>query len=205
MSTSNAAWEPAAERRELGAALRRLVDAAVLTSASPDELRAAAAAADDLTAMLSGPAVTVDDSVRAGSYRDQMSLVGGASHPIAPQLRMVRVDSESALGEVVIGPVFQGGPGLVHGGILALLIDHAMGCVAAQPDRPAMTARLTMRYRRPTPLGVQLTVSVHLDRTEGRKLLLSAAITAEGVVTVEAEAVFLVLTQENLATVFRRD
>jgi acyl-coenzyme A thioesterase PaaI-like protein len=205
MSTSNAAWEPAAERRELGAALRKLVDAAVLTSASPDELRAAAAAADELTAMLSGPAVTVDDSVRAGSYREQMSLVGGASHPIAPQLRMVRVDSESALGEVVIGPVFQGGPGLVHGGILALLIDHAMGCVAAQPDRPAMTARLTMRYRRPTPLGVPLTVSVRLDRTEGRKLLLSAAITADGTVTVEAEAVFLVLTQENLATVFRRD
>jgi acyl-CoA thioesterase FadM len=86
-----------------------------------------------------------------------------------------------------------------------LLIDHAMGCVAAQPDRPAMTARLTMRYRRPTPLGVPLTVSVRLDRTEGRKLLLSAAITAEGTVTVEAEAVFLVLTQENLATVFRRD
>jgi acyl-coenzyme A thioesterase PaaI-like protein len=205
MSTSHAAWEPAAERRELAAALRRLVDTAVLTSASPADLRAAAVAADDLTARLSGPAVSVDDSVRAGSYREQMSLVGGASHPIAPQLRMVRVDSESALGEVVIGPVFQGGPGLVHGGILALLIDHAMGCVAAQPDRPAMTAQLTMRYRRPTPLGVPLAVSVRLDRAEGRKLLLSAAITAHGVVTVEADGVFLVLTQENLATVFRRD
>ena len=49
-----------------------------------------------------------------------------------------------------------------------------------------------------------LTVSVRLDRIEGRKLHLSAEITAEGVVTVEAEAVFLVLTEDNLETVFRR-
>ncbi len=67
-----------------------------------------------------------------------------------------------------------------------------------------MTAHLKLRYRRPTPLGVPLTVSARLDRIEGRKLHLSAEITAEGIVTVAAEAVFLVLTDGNLETVFRR-
>ena len=110
-----------------------------------------------------------------------------------------------AQGVVVVGPLFQGGPGLVHGGVVALLIDHAMGCVAATPQRPAMTASLTVRYRRPTPLGVPLTVTVRLDRVEGRKLHLSADITADGVLTVAAEAVFLLaLTQDNLGTVFGR-
>ena len=49
---------------------------------------------------------------------------------------------------------------------------------------------------------VPLTVSVRLDRIEGRRLHLSADITAGGQVTVDAEAIFLKLTEQNLATVF---
>jgi acyl-coenzyme A thioesterase PaaI-like protein len=130
-----------------------------------------------------------------------MSLVGGWSHPIAPQLNMdVREDGGS--GEVVVGRLFQGGPGLCHGGVVALLIDHAMGCVANRPDRPAMTVRLDLRYRRPTPLEVPLTVAVRLDRIEGRQLHLSATVTARDEITVEADGVFLILTTENLDAVF---
>jgi acyl-coenzyme A thioesterase PaaI-like protein len=194
-------WAPSDERRELGEALRRLLDVAVQTGAAPAELRDAAATIDELTARLSATTVRADRSVRANSYRAHMSLVGGLSHPIAPELHM-DVHEGGGQGEVVIGPVFQGGPGLVHGGILALLIDHAMGCVAAGPERPAMTVRLTMRYLKPTPLGVPLTVSVRLDRIEGRRLHLSADITADGQVTVDAEAIFLKLTEQNLAAVF---
>ena len=202
-------WSPSQERVALGEALRRLLDVVVHTGASPAELRAAATAVDAVTAGLARPVVRADMAVHGDSYHAHMSLVGGISHPVAPQLSMaVSKDTatgrESGVGEVVIGPLFQGGPGLVHGGIIALLIDHAMGCVAVRPDRPAMTVKLAMRYRRPTPLGVPLRVSVTLDRIEGRKLHLSATITAGGEVTVEADAIFLALTTENLATVFRR-
>ncbi|HUC56444.1 MAG TPA: PaaI family thioesterase [Streptosporangiaceae bacterium] len=202
MSESSAVdWVATGERRELGEALRRLLDVVVQTGASPAELKAAATAVDDLTARLSGSVLHADRSVAAGSYRSHMSIVGGLSHPIAPQLRM-DLHEGGGQGVVTVGPLFQGGPGLVHGGVLALLIDHAMGCVAAVPDRPAMTVKLTMHYRKPTPLGVPLTVSVRLDQVEGRKLLLSADITARGEVTVEADAVFLTLTPRNLHSVF---
>ena len=67
-----------------------------------------------------------------------------------------------------------------------------------------MTVQLTLRYRRPTPIEVPLTVSVRLNRTEGRQLHLSAAISARGEVTVAAEGIFLTLTSENLAAVFGR-
>jgi acyl-coenzyme A thioesterase PaaI-like protein len=202
-------WSPTDERRELGDALRSLLDVVVTTGADPAELSAATEIMNQLTASLGRTTVRADMSVHEDSYRSHMSLVGGISHPVAPQLAMTvgkdRVTGrESGAGEVVIGPLFQGGPGLVHGGIVALLIDHAMGCVAARPDRPAMTVQLAMRYRRPTPLGVPLTVSVTLNRIEGRKLHLSATITAHDQVTVEADAIFLALTTENLATVFRR-
>jgi acyl-coenzyme A thioesterase PaaI-like protein len=196
-------WTASEERRQLGVALRRLLDVVVQTGADPDTLRAATDAIEELTTALSGPVVRADHSVAQDSYRSHMSLVGGLSHPIAPELAMT-VDDNGGTGEVVVGPLFQGGPGLVHGGVVALLLDHAMGCVAARPDRPAMTVQLDLRYRRPTPLGVPLTVAVRLDRIEGRQLHLSASITAEGEVTVEAYGVFLVLTPENLASVFRR-
>jgi len=52
---------------------------------------------------------------------------------------------------------------------------------------------------------VPLTVSVHLDRAEGRRLYLTATIAAGDEVTVEAEGVFLILTSENLSAVFGRE
>ena len=187
-------WEPTDERRELGEALRRLLDVVVQTGAPPEDLRAAAATIGEMTAKLATSTVRVDRSVAAGSYRAHMSLVGGLSHPIAPQLQM-EVNGGAGHGEVVIGPVFQGGAGLAHGGVLALLIDHAMACVAAGPEGSVLTVSLMMKYRKPTPLGVPLTVSVRLDRIEGRKLHLSAEIVADGQVTVAAEGVFVTLTR----------
>jgi acyl-CoA thioesterase FadM len=65
-----------------------------------------------------------------------------------------------------------------------------------------MTVRLDLRYRRPTPLEVPLTVAVRLDRIEGRQLHLSATVTARDEITVEADGVFLILTTENLDAVF---
>jgi len=176
----------------------------VQTGASPADLQAAAVAIDSVTASLAGPVVRAGLAIDADSYRAQMSLVGGLSHPAAPQLVLEETE-HGVTGEVTVGTVFQGGPGLVHGGILALLIDHAMGCVAAGPQRPAMTVRLSLRYRRPTPIGVPLTVAARLDRIEGRKLHLSATISAEGQVTVEADAIFLTLTTRNLQSVFAPD
>jgi acyl-coenzyme A thioesterase PaaI-like protein len=195
-------WVSSQERTELGEALRRLLDVVVQTGASAAELSAAATAVDAVTDRLTAsPAVRYDTSVARDSSRSDMSLVGGLSHPIAPQLIM-ELTEHGGSGEVVISKLFQGGPGLVHGGVIALLIDHAMGCVAATPDRPSMTVSLTLRYRRPTPIEVPLTVSVSLDRIAGRQLHLSATVSAGGAVTVEADAVFLTLTTENLATVF---
>jgi acyl-coenzyme A thioesterase PaaI-like protein len=197
-------WSPSRERAALGEALRRLLDVAVETGASPAELRAAAIAIDSVTASLRSPVVRANMAVDRDSYRAHMSLVGGLSHPAAPQL-VLEPSGNGVTGQVTVGTVFQGGPGLVHGGVLALLIDHAMGCVAASPERPAMTVQLSLRYRRPTPIGVPLTVAAQLDRIEGRKLRLSATISAAGRVTVDAVAIFLTLTTENLDSVFARD
>ena len=108
-----------------------------------------------------------------------LSLVGGSAHPFAPQLHTVAT-ADGVHGTVVLGPSFEGGPGLVHGGVLSLLFDHAMGQAIFHAGRAAMTVSLEITYRAPTPLLVPLAVDARVERTEGRKLFVSARVSHRG-------------------------
>ena len=121
--TETARPEPA--RRELGAALRELLDAVVQTDADDAELARLARDVDELRSRLqqvSRRAVLLAPSEIHG----ELSLVGGASHPVGPQLRFAST-AEGSVGTTTLRPVFQGAPGLAHGGVLGMLLDHAMG------------------------------------------------------------------------------
>ncbi|MDT4921992.1 MAG: hypothetical protein QOI15_2894 [Pseudonocardiales bacterium] len=195
--TRETAPEPAGADR-LGAAVRALGDVVVRTGAAEDELARAAAQVEAVTAALADPppAHRVHDS----PYHP-MSLVGGTAHPTAPQLPTVRTD-EGVAGTVVLGPAYEGGPGLAHGGVLSLLFDHAMGQALFVAGHSAMTVSLEVRYRAPTPLGMPLAVSARVDGRDGRKLNVSAQIVLDGRVTAEARGVFVQLTSANVAQIF---
>ncbi|MDP9118468.1 MAG: hypothetical protein M3O28_14635 [Actinomycetota bacterium] len=207
-----AVWENTVQRRALGASVRALLDVIVRTGADPDELAEAAETIDRLTARLSASTFARTLDVTIDSCRAQLSLVGGLSHPVAPQLQMTPTET-GCEGVIAIGPAFEGGPGLVHGGVLGLLFDHAMAYAAASAGRttsgqpwsaqPVMTGKLNITYRRPTPINAQLTVTAAVDRVDGRKLHVSASISAGGQATTDANALFIALTQENIDTVFR--
>ena len=56
--------------------------------------------------------------------------------------------------QVELGAAYEGPPGLVHGGVTMLLLDHLMGEVGSDGHRRVtMTGTLTGRYAAPTPLG----------------------------------------------------
>ena len=63
--------------------------------------------------------------------------------------------------------------------------------VARAASIPGMTRELTVRYLRPTPVGIELHFVARLDRSEGRRLYVSAEVEAEGVRTAEASGLFL--------------
>jgi acyl-coenzyme A thioesterase PaaI-like protein len=105
-------------------------------------------------------------------------------------------------GTVVLGPAYEGGPGLAHGGVLSLLFDHAMGQALFTAGYAAMTVSLEVRYRAPTPLEQPLAVSAWVDRVDGRKLFVAGQITVGGRVTAQAQGVFVQLTEANVAQIF---
>ena len=106
---------------------------------------------------------------------------------------------------VTLGAAYEGGPGLVHGGVLSLMFDHAMGTAVFVAGHAAMTVSLEVRYRAPTQLETPLQVAAWVDRVEGRKVFVGAEVRAADEVTASATGVFLRLTRENVERIFPAD
>jgi acyl-coenzyme A thioesterase PaaI-like protein len=86
-----------------------------------------------------------------------------------------------------------GAPGVIHGGVQATLLDEAMGhaihLADTAPDLDIATVDFTLRYRRPAPTAVPLTIRARLIRAEGRDFFVSGEIVSpEGVVLTTAES-----------------
>jgi acyl-coenzyme A thioesterase PaaI-like protein len=190
-----------AERTELAAQVRRLLHTLVRTGAGAADLRAATSQVSATADLLGAapPLRLVPDTPFHPN-----SLVGGTSHPIAPQLKLEPADG-AVSGTVRLGPAYEGGPGLVHGGVLALMFDHAMGVAVFLDGHGAMTRSLDVRYVAPTPLDTELRVTARIDRTDGRSVHVVAEITAADVVTATAHATFVRLTEANVRRIFARN
>jgi acyl-coenzyme A thioesterase PaaI-like protein len=206
---------PAAERTarravvgELGTALRDLVDAAVRTEVPADELAAVAAAARELAARLRAAdrglheVASVDDPERGERW---YSPVYGPGSPVAPPLEATDTPAGRATGRVVVGKAHEGPPGLVHGGVVATLLDHVLARAVRAAGRGGLTATLSVRYRRPVPLGAPLLLAAEAGEADGRRTPATARLVAEGdpgTVLAEAEGLFVALRPERSAEVF---
>lgn len=85
-----------------------------------------------------------------------------------------------------------GPPGTVHGGWVAFAFDEVLGWANVQAGYPSMTGKLTIRYRKPTPIGVPVEFRVPTPRVEGKRVLVRATLTAlPDSLTAEAEGLFV--------------
>jgi acyl-coenzyme A thioesterase PaaI-like protein len=181
--------------RGLADAVRGLVDATIRTTVDEDVVRRTQADVEALVerlraSQLDGPAgVRFNSEARSWNWGN---AAVGTRNAIAPPLELVRDPDGLMHADVVLGAAYEGPPGLVHGGVSALLIDHLMGETAsAGHSRVTFTGTLTLRYRRATPLG-PLRLEGRIDREEGRKVYVVAHIADADGPTVEAEGVFIV-------------
>ena len=98
---------------------------------------------------------------------------------------------------------FQGYDGIVHGGIVATLVDEVLGRVhmGSDPQEPRfmVTAKLTIDYRKPVPTGEEIRIVGRAHRSKRRTATSTAKIYGpEGDVLVEAEALLVDLPSEKL-------
>jgi uncharacterized protein (TIGR00369 family) len=73
-------------------------------------------------------------------------------------------------GRFKLGAEYAGGGKFLHGGIIALLLDEAMGKVSRFSGVRAVTADLTVEYRKPVPVDLEIVVEGYEVRKAGRNL-----------------------------------
>ena len=184
------------ERAELAAALRELIDATMsVEDVDADVVRGIAAEVQQLTRKLGR---TRDDGAgyaprNHGDYLPRSPIVGEAS-PLSPRLDWAIVDHDgrtAAEGRGTFGAAYEGPPGFVHGGWIACAFDEMLGIANIASGNPGMTARLTVHYRRPTPLFHGLRIIAWVDRVEGRRIISKAEIWDGDTLTAEADGIFV--------------
>lgn len=185
-----------AELRSLVSRVHDLIDAVANTEVDTDTLAETAATVEGLTERLNvarreiGTMVTRelgDGSTEVGTITN---IVAGDTNPAAPQLALMRTE-EGLRAEITLNTIYQGPPGLVHGGWIAAMLDQAVGSVSAVETSPGLTAHLEIDYRKPTPLFTPLEITAWVDRVEGRKVYVAGQIRANGQVTAEGNALMI--------------
>ncbi|VVT51830.1 uncharacterized protein SAPINGB_P003227 [Magnusiomyces paraingens] len=94
-----------------------------------------------------------------------------------------------------VGHRVTGFPAIVHGGVLATLLDEALGRTAflSFPESAGVTANLKLKYKNPTWAGQFIVIRTQTDQVSERKAKVSGKVmTLGGKTLVEAEALFVV-------------
>lgn len=182
-----AVWRPLAD------AARELVDLCVMSNVAEEEVRAAQADVEAAVARLRKVRRTQtlgQEHLTAGRRRPWGNPVIGLRNPIAPPLAVTSDATGRAETEFHCGAAYEGPPGLVHGGVVSLILDQVLGHAVGAAGRPGMTGTLTVVYRQGTPLG-DLRVEAWIDREDGIKTWAKAHLIGPAGVTAEAEGVFI--------------
>jgi acyl-coenzyme A thioesterase PaaI-like protein len=198
------------QKRRLSAAMREVIERLVTTDAPEAELRGVAERLEQYAAHLrTHPKRTrlegFAESANAGEDRgffDYSPLIGLAN-PLAPPIRLEEREGR-VHGSVTFGQAYEGPPGHVHGGFIAASFDEVLGYTQSLAGNPGMTGTLTVVYRAPTPLHVELRFEGRVDRVEGRKIFAAATLHAGERLCAEAEGIFISLGREHFRNLAER-
>ncbi|HKV85505.1 MAG TPA: PaaI family thioesterase [Ktedonobacterales bacterium] len=92
-------------------------------------------------------------------------------------LRLVfRREDEAIVTEYTPDARYQGFPGIVHGGVIATLLDETMSRTAMIEGRWMMTGRLEVRYRTAAPAGQTLRVTARTLSSRSRMITATAEV-----------------------------
>jgi hypothetical protein len=116
----------------------------------------------------SAPRISFDESDEDGSrriYLDHATDIG-AFNPCFPEYRFDHLDAETALGQATFPLVYEGPPGLVHGGFLAVFFDCVIQHQNCLVGLSGKTRSLNVAFRRPTPVLTDLRFDITRSEVE---------------------------------------
>lgn len=138
-----------------------------------------------MTQSATGDAAVVDDGA--------CFACGHANHE-GMGLTFTRDAAGSARADVILDRRYQGYRGIVHGGIVMLLLDEVMAHASGAAGEKVMTAAVAVRFRAPVPVDVPLRLVGRVVLKRGKILKVEGAVLdAEGATLATADGSFLSL------------
>ena len=116
-------------------------------------------------------------------------------------LKFYELEGDELYAEFIVPDRFEGFPGIVHGGIVASMLDEMLSRAGliGDHDRLGMTAKLDIRYRAPVPTGELLTLFARVVNRKGRILFSQAELRLpDGKLAAEAKGMMIDIDDETL-------
>jgi acyl-coenzyme A thioesterase PaaI-like protein len=126
-------------------------------------------------------------------------FVCGLENPVGLKLRFHDDGVGEVRARISVPAQFNGYPGIVHGGIVAAMLDETGGrpIMIGHPNRFMVTANMTVRYRQPVPVETELLLVGRLLKDRGRIAQAHSELRLpDGTVAAEAELTLVALTAE---------
>lgn len=120
----------------------------------------------------------------------------GPQNPIGLKLKF-REEGDTYISTFIAGPEHQGYDGIMHGGLVSTPLDEIMARYVYAKGLTAVTAKLEVRYRQPTPIGQELRISGWITSQRGKMYELAGKIALpDGTVTAEGKAMVAIKGDE---------
>ncbi len=119
---------------------------------------------------------------------DRGCFVCGCDNTAGLQIQL-EVDStnQTATSRVLLDQRFQGWQGVIHGGILATLLDEVAIYACRSLGEQFVTAEINVRYRKPVPVDATVDLKGQIVETRRRLHKVASRIEIDGVLHAEAE------------------
>jgi acyl-coenzyme A thioesterase PaaI-like protein len=123
---------------------------------------------------------------------NQNCFVCGKDNPVGLKVEFdLDPAAKTIRGKYIPRPEHQGYEGIIHGGIIAALLDEAMVKLAWRLGIPAVSAELTTKFRAPAAPGDDLAVTARITSEHGRLIEAEAKVERGPVVVGEAKGKLL--------------
>jgi len=130
-------------------------------------------------------------------------FVCGRENPVGLKMDFYFTAPGETRAEISVPEIYEGYPGVIHGGIIAAILDETGGRAHMDdPDRFMVTAKLDIRYRKPVPSETPLLVLGHAGKRHGKvSYAQSEIINGSGEILAEAQLVLVDIPEEQIAGV----
>jgi uncharacterized protein (TIGR00369 family) len=132
-----------------------------------------------------------DQKGQTGNGLHRNCFACGSNNGMGLGLKFYRHEDGTVIGNFFADPKFEGYSGIIHGGIIATLLDSAMTHCLLMQGIPALTGRLSIKYSVPIRTGTVVRLEAKIVDQFQEMFMLEGKASVDGKKVATAEAKYV--------------